>query len=152
MNSRRRPNDATWLELPEVNVAIFAFLLNFVWEIWQMPLYEATANSIFFEGIAGCTLATFGDAAITLIGFWSVAAVVRSRQWVLRPNWPQVAGFVTVGIVITILLETLATGPLDRWNYSDSMPLVPIVHIGLTPFLQWLFLPPLVVWFVRRQL
>jgi hypothetical protein len=30
---------------PEVNVAIFAFLLNFVWELWQLPLYEGIASS-----------------------------------------------------------------------------------------------------------
>ena len=32
------------------------------------------------------------------------------------------------------------------------MPIVPVVGIGLTPLLQWLLIPPLAIWFVRRQL
>ena len=30
--------------------------------------------------------------------------------------------------------------------------LIPILQIGLAPVLQWLILPPLVVWFVTRHL
>jgi hypothetical protein len=32
------------------------------------------------------------------------------------------------------------------------MPIVPWIRVGLLPALQWLLLPPLVLWFVRRQL
>jgi hypothetical protein len=32
------------------------------------------------------------------------------------------------------------------------MPVVPGVGIGLSPLIQWLALPPLVIWLVRRQL
>lgn len=28
------------LKAPEANIAAFAFLLNFPWEIWQMPLFR----------------------------------------------------------------------------------------------------------------
>lgn len=29
-----------WIDLPELNVAIFAFLLNLAWEFAQVPLFE----------------------------------------------------------------------------------------------------------------
>jgi hypothetical protein len=32
------------------------------------------------------------------------------------------------------------------------MPVVPLLEVGLSPLLQWIVLPPLIVWFVRRQL
>jgi hypothetical protein len=32
------------------------------------------------------------------------------------------------------------------------MPMVPVLRVGLTPVLQWVIVPPLVVWFVKRQL
>jgi len=32
------------------------------------------------------------------------------------------------------------------------MPVVPLRDAGLTPLLQWKLLPPLIVWFVYRQL
>ena len=53
---------------------------------------------------------------------------------------------------MTVLMEWLATGSLNRWAYADSMPIVPFLGIGLLPALQWLLLPPLVVWFTRRQI
>lgn len=54
--------------------------------------------------------------------------------------------------MITIVMERLATQVLHRWAYAETMPLVPILGIGLSPLLQWLLLPPLVLWFVRQQL
>ena len=51
-----------------------------------------------------------------------------------------------------IIVEALATGPLKRWTYDEAMPRLPILGIGLLPLLQWLLLPPLVVWIVRRQI
>jgi hypothetical protein len=63
-----------------------------------------------------------------------------------------VAGFVGAGVVITIVMERLATGPLGRWAYAERMPIVPLADVGLSPLLQWFVLPPLIVWFVRRQL
>ncbi len=41
---------------------------------------------------------------------------------------------------------------MASWNYLPTMPLVPGTDIGLVPLLQWIVLPLLTVWFVRRQL
>jgi len=138
--------------LPELNVAIFSFLLNFVWEMWQIPFFAAMPNDPHWVGVAACTQATFGDAAISLVAFWILAALARSRWWIIDSSPSQVAGFVAVGVVITIILEALATGPLERWSYTPSMPTLPILRTGILPLFQWILLPPLTVWFVRRQL
>jgi hypothetical protein len=53
---------------------------------------------------------------------------------------------------VTLVLEWLATEVLDRWSYSDAMPELPVLGTGLLPVLQWILLPPLIVWFVWRQL
>ena len=141
-----------WLDLPEVNVAIFAFLLNFVWEFAQVPLFEGMASTGHWHAIQVCTRATAGDVGIALVAFWTVSCAWRSRRWILRPTALQFAGFVAVGLVITVLMEWLSTRVLDRWAYAESMPIVPGLGVGLIPVLQWVFLPPLVAWFVRRQL
>ncbi len=140
------------LSLPELNVAIFSFLLNFVWEMWQIPFFAATSSDPHWEGVVACTQATFGDAVISLVAFGCVAALARSRLWILDSRPSQVVGFVAVGVVITIILEALATGPLERWSYTSSMPTLPVLGTGLLPLLQWIVLPPLTLWFVRRQL
>lgn len=138
--------------LPELNVAIFSFLLNFVWEMWQIPFFADMPSGSHWLGVAICTRATLGDAGISLFAFWVVAALARSRGWILRPSRRQTATFVLVGVAVTILFEALATGPLERWSYAPSMPTLPLLGTGLLPLLQWILLPPLVLWFVRRQL
>jgi len=140
------------LSAPETNVVVFAFLLNFPWEFWQLPFFASTSTHLRPEEIASCTLATLGDSVIALVAYWAVAGWARSRAWVLRPTLARLAAFVTVGVVITVVVERLATGVFERWAYAESMPVVPILRVGLLPLLQWVVVPPTVVWFVRRQL
>ena len=140
------------VDIPELNVAIFSFFLNFIWEMWQVPFFLAIPSGPHWAGVVACTQATFGDAAISLVAYWSVAAFARSRRWILQPSLAQIGSFVMVGVVVTIAFETLATGFLERWNYSPLMPTLPILGTGLVPLLQWILLPPLTIWFARRQL
>jgi len=137
---------------PEFNVLIFSFLLNLAWELWQVPFFHGMADQPHWLGVKACTQATFGDAGIALAAFWVTALIARSRTWILRPSRPDIAVFIGVGLVTTITFETLATGALERWAYSDAMPRLPVVGTGLLPVIQWLVIPPLVVWFVRRQI
>ncbi len=64
----------------------------------------------------------------------------------------QVAAFTITGIVVTVIAEWVATERLRLWAYADRMPVLPLLGTGLLPLLQWMILPPLVVWFVQRQI
>lgn len=140
-----------WLNLLELNVAIFSFLLNFLWEMQQMPFFQIPSEFTCIDVVNNCTLATVGDVGISLAAFGTVAVLSKSRRWILQPNWWQVSIFILVGIIITIIFEALATRILNRWQYGDVMPTLPFFGTGLFPVLQWLIIPPLIVWFVRRQ-
>ncbi|MHB0672189.1 hypothetical protein [Roseomonas mucosa] len=140
------------LEAPGANVAVFAFLLNYPWEFLQVPLFRGMPTASHWEAIKVCTSATLGDTVIAVVAFWGVAAAAGTRRWILAPSAGQLAGFVAIGVAITLVLEWLATGPLGRWEYAEAMPIVPLLGVGLSPVLQWILLPPLVAWFVRRQL
>jgi len=140
------------LDAPETNVAIFAFLLNVVWEFAQVPLFAGMRAAPHWTAILVCGRAALGDVVIALVGFWVVAAVAGSRGWILHATARQVAGFVTVGVLITLVMEWLATRVLGRWAYAETMAVVPLLGVGVAPLVQWIVLPPLVVWFVRRQL
>lgn len=148
--------NARWLaglpNTPEFSVLVFSFLLNLAWEYWQVPFFRGMADQPHWLGVKACTLATLGDAGIALAAFWVTAIVARDRGWILRPNRLDFAIFLGVGAVVTILFEALATGMFQRWAYSDAMPRLPIIGTGLLPLLQWLAIPPLVLWFVRRQI
>lgn len=137
---------------PEFNVVVFSFLLNYPWEFLQTPFFEGALSARSGRVLVVCSVATVGDALLSLFAFWCVALAARSRRWILRPRRGQLLGFISVGLFITVVVERLATGPLDLWRYAAAMPLVPILEVGLTPILQWTLLPLLVVWFARRQL
>ena len=140
------------IDAPETNVALFAFLLNLPWELAQVPLFAGMPTARHWTAILVCGRATLGDVAIALVAFWTVALMVGARDWVLAPTRGRIVSFLCVGVLVTIAMERLATGPLGRWAYAEPMPVVPVLQVGLSPLLQWIVLPPLIVWFVRRQL
>ena len=139
---------------PEFNVAAFALLLNFAWEILQAPLFVGMAEMPHAQVTKACLQATVGDAVIMLLAYGVVSVVVRSRSWILASKGWQLSLFVAIGVSITAGIEWLATRGywMASWNYLPTMPLVPGTDIGLVPLLQWIVLPLLTVWFVRRQL
>ncbi len=140
------------LNAPELHISIFAFLLNFVWELLQISLFAGAADFQYYQFILHCTKATFGDIVISLFAFAGACLVTRSRMWIISMNKSGVVSFLAIGLVITIAFELLATGPLNRWEYSESMPMVPIIGVGAAPVAQWVILPLLQLWFVKRQI
>lgn len=140
--------------LPEFNVAVFALLLNYPWEFLQVPLFEGMPQAEHWVAIKTCTTATIGDALIMLTAYWAVALGTRSRSWMMNASAPRTVMFASVGIVITVVIERLALSGwwLGGWKYAPSMPVVPGLEVGLSPLLQWVVLPPLVLWFTRRQI
>ncbi len=69
-----------------------------------------------------------------------------------RPSGTTLAAFVAIGLIVTIALEYWATQIGGRWEYAEQMPRLPLLGTGLAPLLQWVLIPPLVVWLVRRQI
>lgn len=119
---------------------IFA-VFNLLWEVAQLPLYtlwlEASPTYIAYA-VLHCTV---GDV---LIGAGALlTALVATRSSVLREwNWIRI-GFVAVilGLVYTVFSEWMNTSIRGSWAYSEWMPVLPIVSVGLSPVLQWLLVP-----------
>ena len=149
---RGGPSPARWRCPPEAHVAFVGFLLNYPWEMLQAPFFAGIAEMRHWDAVRECSWATVGDAALLVGGFWAGAVVQRSRAWMARPRPSAVAAFLAFGVLATVALEWLATNLWDRWQYAPRMPVVPGLGTGLAPLLQWLLLPPLLIWIVRRQL
>lgn len=140
------------IEAPETNVALFAFLLHFPWEFLQVPFFASMTTAPHWEAVKFCTRATLGDVVIALVAFWGAAVAARSRNWIRHPQLTPTTVFIVIGVLITVLFERLATGPLGRWTYAELMPVVPVLSVGLVPIVQWIAVPLAVIWLVRRQL
>ncbi len=135
---------------PEVDLLALSFLGHFAWEILQAPMFSSMSQVDHFAGIFICLKATFGDLAIALSAFWSAALVGRSRRWFIRPGRRALVVFFAVGLLLTIGLEYVHTQITGRWAYDGVMPILPVIGTGLTPFLQWIFVPMLVLWYMLR--
>ena len=136
--------------VPEVPVVFLSFCLHFVWEFLQVPTYAGMAEMSHWEGIKVCTSATVGDVGFALTAFWVTALAARSRYWILDTKPWQLGLFVTIGIGLTVGFEYYYTEVSLRWTYSELMPRVPPLGTGLSPLLQWLAVPLLVISLGRR--
>jgi len=136
---------------PEFNVVLFAFLLNYPWEFLQVPFFKGMPDADHWEAILFCSRATGGDALIALASFWAVALIWRDRHWIHQSKLLPLLGFIGFGVIITIGLEWHATVLTERWTYAENMPVLPVLGTGLLPVMQWIMLPPLIFWLVRRQ-
>jgi hypothetical protein len=61
-------------------------------------------------------------------------------------------GFIMVGVVYTVFSEWANVHMFKSWGYNQSMPIIPWVKMGLTPFLQWIVIPQIVILLVRHHL
>ena len=144
------PVERSLWAVPEVTVAFLSFALHFVWEFIQVPTYAGMAEMNHWEGVKVCTSATVGDVGFALTAFWITSAASRSRQWIAAPKVWEIALFVAVGIALTVGFEHYYTQVSGRWHYSDLMPLVPPFGTGLSPLIQWIVIPLLVVRLAAR--
>ena len=138
-----------WRSIPEIQLLVLALPLELLWEVAQFPLYtvwhEGDWNYILY-GLAHCTL---GDLVILLIAYWIVAMLNRDRHWYLNNILPNGALFLVLGAVYTIYSEITNVRIKGTWDYTELMPIVPVVEIGAMPFLQWILIPPVLLWLMR---
>ena len=138
------------LAAPETNLFLFAFLLNFVYEVWQAPYYEFYGSPSLAAKINDLTHCTFGDGVIILVSGWVVSALVRSRDWVLHPTWKSTVLFTSIGLLYTLAIETY------RVNISKAygVPVLAIPMLGMSSLalIQWIVLPPSILYLARRHM
>lgn len=134
----------------ELMLLIYAFLVNLVWEMLQMPLFAYPAAVTWGQASLECVQAAAGDALMLLASYWLVVLLWRDRRWILQPSAGALGLFLVPGLVMTVVFEALATDVWGRWTYADTMPVLPVTGTGLVPLLQWVLLPLLIVWLVRR--
>ena len=115
--------------------------------MWQVPFYVDMVNVRHWRALIECTQASLGDGIISVTAYL-LAIVASGRDQIGRfrkraVGWSVYLG---AGLIITVGLELIATKVLDRWQYSELMPVIPFLDIGLLPILQWSLLPPLILW------
>ena len=140
-------------DAPETNIVLFGFLISFPWEMLQAPLYVGMAQAPHWSATLRCLVATLGDCVLFLLAFGMTGAIFRNRHWIRAATFLQVFWFTAIGLTVTVLIEAAAVRGIGwNWRYTALMPRLPLLGTGLSPVLQWLILPPLMIRLVRGQL
>lgn len=147
--TNKKERITTWKESPELLLLTLSLPLQFLWEIAQYPLYtiwhEGDWSNILYM-LIHCTL---GDLLILLCVFWLISLLNRSRTWIFSPSLINITLFTSLGLAYTIFSEIINTGVKGTWEYTELMPIVPVIEIGGMPFLQWLLIPPVIIWLIK---
>lgn len=134
----------------EADLLILSFLGHFAWELLQAPLFSSLNYVDHFTGIVICLRATLGDIVIALGAFWSAAWFASSRKWANQPTFHTFSIYLVFGLLSTYILEFVNVELLHRWSYGDNMPRVPVLGTGLAPIAQWMTIPIIVLWYLKR--
>jgi hypothetical protein len=78
-----------------------------------------------------------------------IALLRRDRHWYLRTVFGSGALFTAGGVAYTVFSQITNVRVKATWGYTELMPIVPVVNIVGTPFLQWLLIPPIPLWLMR---
>ncbi len=127
-------------------VGLAAYALHFAWEMGHASLFTPMDRLPFWQATAWCARAAGWDVVISAAAYLAAALAARSVGWPDRCTpWPLAIYFFT-GLAITIAIERWAVST-GRWEYREVMP--NLGGIGLTPLLQWIVIPAVILAFVR---
>jgi Na+/melibiose symporter-like transporter len=138
------------LAAPETNLFLFAFLLNFVYEVWQAPYYEFYSSPSLADKVRDLTHCSFGDGVIILVCSWVMSALVRSQDWVLHPTPKLTFLFTSIGLAITLVIETYRVNVSQV--YGVAVLAVPFLGMSGLAVIQWIMLPPIILYLARRHI
>lgn len=140
-----------FFRIPEIALGFHSFFLNFFWEVVQTYLYTLK-DAPFSTMLYGWLHCTLGDVILALGSFWTVSLMSHNRRWFSNLNRLNFVGFITVGVIGTVFSEWANVHIFKSWSYNESMPIIPLLKVGLTPFLQWMVIPPVTILLVKRYL
>lgn len=128
--------------------SLLALGLHLLWEIGQLPFYtlweEANAGRIALY-LGHCVL---GDVMIATLAYLAVALAWRQADWPRQRPWTGGTMLVALGLGYTVFSEWYNVYRIGSWAYSEAMPL--IHGIGITPLLQWLIVPGVMLVLIKR--
>lgn len=115
-----------------------------------MPFFRFTAEQSYTAMNWMCTRASIGDGLISVLAYLTVRYRDDAPDWYRSPGKSQYVVYLSVGVLLTIVLEWINIYLLGRWDYSPLMPVIPGINVGIIPVLQWLIVP-LVLLYVLNQ-
>ena len=125
----------------------FSFVIFGTWEWVQTPFFidnTEEINKIVWYRIH----CTFGDMMILASVIIITSLIRRSFSWLFAPSGSYYTAIIILGVSYTLYSEYRNVYLAKNWDYSLLMP--ELFGIGLLPVLQWILLPPLIIYILKR--
>ncbi|MCT9000274.1 hypothetical protein [Chelativorans intermedius] len=128
---------------------LFVAVANLAWEVLHLPLYTLWAEGTAGDAAFAALHCTGGDLLIALSSLMLALFLAGDSDWP-QHRYRTVAGLAIIfGFVYTVFSEWLNTVIRESWAYSELMPVIPGIEIGLSPLAQWIVIPLLGFWWAR---
>lgn len=135
-------------------VFLVAFFFNLMWEHAHYALYDcaagcavATLSSLSFLPLL--VRASIFDAFFITTLFIALSFLHRSLGWLHNISFADIVGIAIAGLSYATLVERHAL-TIGKWQYAGNMPIVPLLQVGLTPFIQLALLSLLTYWMIKK--
>lgn len=119
-------------------------VVNFPWEMAHSLLYRGGPEATWLQHLVCCGLASLADGlgigALFAIG----AAAFREPRWTRQRTPSRLGAVMLLGLGGAVMTEWLALR-LDWWAYSPAMPRLPGTNLGISPLVQFIVLPVVVL-------
>jgi hypothetical protein len=125
---------------------------NLVWEVLHLPLYTVSETGTIPSILWLLIRCTAGDVLIAFSSLVLALILLDRSDWPVRAYWRVAGSALVIGLVYTLFSEWYNTTVGGAWAYSELMPIIPIVGLGLSPVAQWIVLPLLGFWWAGRNL
>ena len=125
--------------------------LNLIWEFAQMPLYQLWRTGTSAEIAFAALHCTGGDVLIASSSILLALVVVGHSNWPTNHASRVLIVTMLLGFSYTAFSEWLNIEIRQAWAYSDLMPVIPLLDMGLSPALQWIVVPWIAYWWAKRQ-
>jgi hypothetical protein len=128
--------------------ALLALGLHLLWEVGQLPFYTLWQEGEAWQIALYVSHCTLGDALIATLSYLLVALIWRQVNWPRQRFWTGGMLLIAMGLGYTGFSEWYNVYHIGSWAYSEAMPL--IYGIGITPLLQWLIVPGVMLVLIKR--
>lgn len=125
------------------------FFLNLVWENAQAPLY--TGYNGFFRHFWVCFVASIVDAFVLLLLYMLFALFTQNLLWPKSGRYWLFVVLILIGGALAVSFEKWALEQ-EQWSYTEQMPLVPVLKVGLLPLLQLMVLSGIVFYISAKAI
>lgn len=120
-------------------VFILTFILNFIWEVSQSVLFSPHYNGII-SLLKVHTIASLGDIVI-IASIFAISYILFGFNYLKDGYHINILlAVITIGFTLSVFIEKYALSS-GRWSYNSIMPIIPFLKVGLTPVLQMMVIP-----------